>query len=113
VKIRRRSPGVDESLIKASHVSFYPSQIKKLEEVAQREGKARAQVIREAVKRFLNRAIYERNTFNFDAHSAKGTKRIYPSFSKSDWDMLNKVSKKTNRFRTELVREAVVDYLKD
>jgi len=94
-------------------VSFYPSQIKKLEQMAQRDGKATAEVIREAVKRFLNRTIYERSTFNFDAPSAKGTKRIYPSFSKSDWDMLNRVSKKTNRHRTELVREAVVDYLKD
>jgi len=113
VKIRRRSPEVDKPLIKASHVSFYPSQIKKLEEMARKEGKATAQLIREVVKRFLNRRTFERNTFNFDAHSARGIKRIYPSFSKSDWDMLNKVSKKTNRFRTELVREAVVDYLKD
>jgi len=113
VKIRRRSPELDKPLIKASHVSFYPSEIKKLEQMAQRDGKATAQVIREAVKRFLNRPTFGRNIFNFDASSAKGTKRIYPSFSKSDWDMLNKVSKKTNRFRTELVREAVVDYLKD
>jgi len=104
---------VDKPLIKASHVSFYPSQIKKLEEMAQKEGKATAQVIREAVKRFLNRAFYERNTFNFDALSAKGTKRIYPRFSKSDWDMLNRVSKKTNRRRTELVREAVDEYLRE
>ncbi len=57
VKIRRRSPKVGKSLIKASHVSFYPSQIKKLEKIAQKEGKTTAQVIREAVKRFLNRAI--------------------------------------------------------
>jgi len=113
VKIRRRSSEVDKPLIKASHVSFYPSQIKKLEEMAKREGKARAQVIREAVKRFLDRSTFERNTFNFDAHSAKGTKRIYPSFSKSDWDMLNRVSKKTNRFRTELIREAVDEYLRE
>jgi len=111
VKIRRRSPELDKPLIKASHVSFYPSQIKKLENIAQREGKATAQVIREAVKRFLNRRTFERNTFNFDASSARGTGRIYPRFSKSDWDMLNRVSKKTNRFRTELVREAVEEYL--
>lgn len=113
MKIRRRSSELETPLIKASHVSLYPSQIKNLEKIAQREGKATAQIIRDAVRIFLNRRTSERNTFNFDAHSAKGTKRIYPSFSKSEWDMLNKVSKKTNRFRTELVREAVVDYLKD
>jgi len=113
VKIRRRSPEVDRPVVKASYVSFFPSRIKKLENIAQREGKATAQVIREAVKRFLSRALYERSTFNFDASSARGTKRIYPRFSESDWDMLNRVSKKTNRHRTELVREAVEEYLRE
>lgn len=93
-------------------MSFYPSQIKKLEKIAQKEGKATAQVIREAVKRFLNRAIRERSTFNFDASSARGTRRIYPRFSKSDWDMLNRVSRKSHRRKTELVREAVNEYLR-
>jgi predicted DNA-binding protein len=113
VKIRRRSPRVDKPLIKASHVSFYPSQIKKLEKIAQKEGKATAQVIREAVKRFLNRAICERSIFNFDASSARDTRRIYPRFSKSEWDMLNRASKRINRYRTELVREAVDEYLRE
>ncbi len=113
VKIRRRSLEINKPLIKASHVSFYPSQMKKLEEVAQREGRAKAEVIREAVRRFLNRAIYERNTFNFDALSARGTKRLYPCFSKSDWDRLNRLPKKTNKYRTELVREAVDEYLRE
>ena len=113
VEIRRQSPRGDKPLVKASHVHFYPSQIKKLEEMARGEGKATAQVIREAVRRFLNRQTFERNTFNFDASSAKSTKRVYPLISKSDWDMLNRISKKTNRFRTDLVREAVHEYLRD
>jgi len=112
VKIRRRSPRSDKPLIKASHVSFYPSQIKNLEKIAQEEGKATAQVIREAVKRFLNKGTFERNTFNFHVPSVRGTKRIYPRFSKSDWDMLNRVSKKTNKHRTELVRAAVDEYMR-
>ena len=113
VKIRRRSQEVDKPLIKASYVSFYPSQMKNLEEMARKQGKATAQVIREAVKRFLNKRTFKRNTFNFDASSVRGTKRVYPRFSKSDWDMLNRVSKETNRFRTELVREAVDEYLRE
>ena len=113
MKIRRRNPELDKPFIKASHVSFYPSEIKKLEQMAQREGKATAQVIREAVKRFLNKQTFERNIFNFDTPSARGTKRVYPRFSKSDWNILNRVSKKTNRLRTELVREAVDEYLRE
>jgi len=42
-----------------------------------------------------------------------GKIRIYPRFSKSEWDMLNRVSQKTNRLRTELVREAVDEYLRE
>jgi predicted DNA-binding protein len=113
VKIRRRSLEINKPLIKASHVSFYPSQMKKLEEVAQREGRAKAEVIREVVRRFLTRPTFERNTFNFDAGSAKGTERIYPCFSKSDWKILDRVSKKPNRHRIELVREAVDWYLRE
>jgi len=60
VKIRQRSPEAGKLLIKASYVSFFPSRIKKLENIAQREGKATAQVIREAVKRFLNKRTFER-----------------------------------------------------
>jgi len=112
VRIIKRNRSKDQPLIKASHVSFYPSQIKNLEKIAQEEGKATAQVIRETVRRFLNKGTFERNTFNFHVPSARGTKRIYPRFSKSDWDMLNRVSKKTNRHRTELVREAVDEYLR-
>jgi len=80
--------------------------------MARKEGKATAEVMREAVKRFLNRRAFKRHTLNFDASSARGTKRIYPRFSKSDWDMLNRASKKTNKYRTELVREAVDEYLR-
>jgi len=69
--------------------------------------------VREAVKRFLNRQTFERNAFNFDTSSTRGTKRIYPRFSKTDWDILDKVSKKSHRHRTELVREAVDEHLRE
>jgi hypothetical protein len=51
VRIRGRSPEVDKSLIKTSHLSFYPAQIKNLEKVAQREGKAAAQVYKRGDKK--------------------------------------------------------------
>ena len=47
-------------LIKVSRIGFYPSQIKNLEEMAEREGKATGRVIREAVRRFLSITIYGR-----------------------------------------------------
>jgi len=113
VKIGRRSPNIGKPFVKTSRINLYSSQIKKLEKIAQREGKARVQVVREAVKRFLGKRTFERNTFNFNAPSAKGTKGIYPRFSKSDWDMLNKISKNTGRCKTELLRKAVKEYLRE
>lgn len=92
-------------------MSLYPSQIKKLKEMARREGKTASEVMREAVKGFLDRGLYERNTFNLDSSWARGTQRVYPRFSKVDWDRLNRISLKTNKFRAELVREAVDEYL--
>ena len=88
VRVTKRNRNRDQSLARASHISLYLSQMEKLEEVARSEGKAVAQVIREAVKRFFNKATYERDTFNFSPSLTKGAKRIYPLFSKSEWDML-------------------------
>jgi len=100
VKIRQRSSEVDKPIINGSHLSFYSSQIKNLEEIAQREGKTRTQVIKEAAKKILNRRTFERNMFNCKIPLGKDTKKVYPCLSKSDWDKLNRISKKTNRFRT-------------
>ena len=81
--------------------------------MAHSEGKAVAELIREAIKIFLGKPAYERNAFNLSPFSTKGIKRVYPRFSKSDWDMLDRISKKTDRHRTELVREAVAEYLRE
>jgi len=80
--------------------------------MADSEGKAVAELIREAIKRFLGRSLYQRNPFSFSPSSTKGVKRVYPRFSKSDWDMLDRISKKADRHRTELVRQAVEGYLR-
>ena len=113
MKIGRRNPNISKPFVKTSRINLYSFQIKKLEKIAQREGKARVQVVREAVQRFLNRQTFKRHTLHFNAPSVKGTKGIYPRFSKSDWDMLNKISKNTGRCKTELLRKAVKEYLKD
>jgi len=79
--------------------------------MARREGKTASEVMREAVRAFLDRGLYERNTCNLDKSWVRSTKRVYPRFSKSDWDTLNRISTTTRRSRAELVREAVDEYI--
>jgi len=111
VRITRRNYKKGQPFIRASYVSLYPSQVRKLKEVADSEGKAVAELIREAVKKFVDKPAHERNAFSFSPCSTKGVKRIYPRIAKSDWDTLNRISRSANRARTELVREAVDEYL--
>jgi len=113
VRITRRNYNKGQPFIRASYVSLYPSQIRKLKEMADSEGKAVAELIREAIRRFLGKSLYERNPFSFNPSSTKGVKRVYPRFSKPDWDILDRISKKTERHPTELVREAVAQYLQE
>jgi len=79
--------------------------------MARREGKTASEVMREAVRAFLDRGLYDRSTCNLDNSWVRGTKRIYPRFSKSDWDTLNRISTSTRRSGTEPVREAVDEYI--
>ena len=113
VRITRRHyvKGSSQPFIRASYVSLYPPQITKLKQVAQSEGKAVTELIREAIKRFLGKPAYERNAFTLSPFSTEGVKRVYPRIAKTDWDALNRISVKANRARTELVREAVDGYI--
>ena len=107
LKIRRRSPKVGEPLVKVSHTHLYPSQMTKLEKIVQTEGKAKAEAVREVVKRFLNKPTHEREDFIYRGSSPGRTEKVYPRFSETDWDVPNEVSKTLNRHRTDLVREPV------
>jgi len=80
--------------------------------VADSEGTAVAELIREAIKKFLGKPAYERNAFSFSPSSTRGVERIYPRIAKSDWDRLNRISMSANKAKTELVREAVDEYLR-
>ena len=79
--------------------------------MADSEGRAVTELIREAVKGFLGRPVHERNVFNLSSSSAEGVTRVYPRLRESDWDALTAISRETGKCRTDLVREAVNEYL--
>ena len=112
ITIRKREANENCSFVRNPHVSLYPSQIRRLKDIARRDGKRLTQLVREAVGAFLNKRTYERSTFNFSPPRTKALRRIYPLLPKSVWDSVTEISKRSSRPRAELVRDAVDDYLR-
>jgi len=87
--------------------------VRRLKEIARRDGKRVTQLVREAVEAFLSRETYGRSTFGFSPPRAKALRRIYPLFPGLHWDALTAISQETGKCKTDLVREAVDEYLRD
>jgi hypothetical protein len=72
-----------------------------------------SEIIREAVSGFAKKKGFPVSTTA--SYLPKGTKNGYKYvsayFPRSDWNLLQRVSKNTGRSKTELVREAVDEYL--
>ena len=72
-----------------------------------------SEIIREAVSKFVNKNNFFISTTA--SYLPKGTKNGYKYvsayFARSDWNLLHRVSKNTGRSKTELVREAVDEYV--
>ncbi len=72
-----------------------------------------SEIIGEAVSGFAKKKGFPGSTTA--SYLPKGTKNGYKYvsayFARSDWNLLQRVSKNTGRSKTELVREAVDEYL--
>ena len=70
-------------------------------------------IIREAVAKFISKKDYP--IIAAASYLPKGTRNKYKSvsayFLKSDWNLLKGISRNTGRSKTELVRQAVDEYL--
>jgi predicted DNA-binding protein len=84
--------------------------LKKLRETAR---KTLSKIIREAVCEFVKKKDFPVSTAA--SHLAKRTRDKYKAvsayFPRSDWDLLEEISKNTERCKTELIRQAVDEYL--
>ena len=88
-------------------------QYEELKRIKEEKGRPLSGIIREAVGEFLRKKEFPAGTTV--SYLPKGTRDRYRSvsayFPRSDWSLLAEISKNTRRPKTELVREAVDEYL--
>jgi metal-responsive CopG/Arc/MetJ family transcriptional regulator len=81
--------------------------------VREKRGESLSGIIREAASQFLKKKEFPGSTTV--SSLARGTRNRYKSvsayFPRSDWDLLREISKKTGKCKSELIREAVDEYL--
>jgi len=89
------------------------SQYEKLNKLRETDRKPLSKIIREAVCEFVKKLDFPVSTVA--SYLPKRTRDKYKSvsayFARSDWNLLERISKNTGRAKTELIREAVDDYL--
>jgi len=85
-------------------------ELKKLRETAR---KPLSKIIREAVSGFVKKRDFPVSTVA--SYLPKRTRDKYKSvsayFPRSDWNLLEKISKNTGECKSELIRQAVEEYL--
>jgi len=88
-------------------------QYQKLRKLREETGRPVSEIIREAVSKFVRKKDFPYSVAI--SYLPKGTRDRYRSvsayFPRPDWCLLERISKNTEKCKTELVRQAVDDYL--
>ncbi len=89
------------------------SQYEKLRKLREETNRPLSEIIREAVCDFVKKRDFSLSTTAL--YIPKGTRDKYKSvsayFVRSDWRLLKEIAENTGECRTELIRQAVDDYL--
>ncbi len=88
-------------------------QYEKLRKLREEKNRPLSEIIREAVAKFISKKDYPINAGV--SYLPKGTRDKYKPasayFPRSNWSLLEEVSKNTGESKTELIRQAVDEYL--
>jgi len=88
-------------------------QYQELKKLKKETNRPLSEIIREAVSKFVRKKDFPVSATA--SYLPKGTKSKYKSvsayFPRSDWDLLEEISKNTGRCKTELIRQAVDESL--
>jgi len=88
-------------------------QYQKLNGLKEETGKPLSEIIREVVREFVKKKDFPVSTTA--SYLPKGTrdkcKSVSTYFVRFDWNLLQRISKNTGRSKTELIRQAVDEYL--
>ena len=96
-----------------SWVEISLSQYEELNKLREKRGESLSGIIREAASQFVQKKKYPASTSV--SYLPKGTRDSYKSvsayFPRSDWSFLEEISRNTTECKTELVRQALDEYL--
>ncbi len=88
-------------------------QYEKFNGLKEETGRPLSEIIRKAACRFVKKKDFPVSTTL--SYLPKGTRNKYKSvsayFSQADWSLLQQISKNTGKCKTELIRQAVDEYL--
>jgi len=107
------SPQNDNEKMVRPWVKVSLCQYEKLRKLRKETGRPLSEIIREAVCKFVKKRDFPVNTVA--SYLPKGTRGKYKTlsayFARSDWSLLEGISKNTGKCKTELIRQAVDEYL--
>jgi len=88
-------------------------QYQKLNRLKEETGRPLSEIIRKAVCKFVKKRDFPVNTAV--SYLPKGTRDKYKYvsayFARSDWNLLEEISRNTGECKSELIRQAVDEYL--
>lgn len=114
-KSGRKTPQNDKKEIVRPRVEVSPYQYERLKKLKEKTGKPLSWIIQEAVFHFVRKKDYLISIAV--SYLPKGTrdncKSVAACFPKPDWNLLIRISENTGRWKNDLIREAVREYLRE
>ena len=108
-----RSPQNNKEKMVRPWVKISLCQYEKLDRLKEKTGMPLSEIIRRAVHEFVRKRGFPCSVAI--SHLPRGTRDKYKSvsayFPRSDWNLLEQISKNTGECKTELIRQAVDEYL--
>ncbi|UCG94836.1 MAG: ribbon-helix-helix domain-containing protein [Candidatus Aerophobus sp.] len=96
-------------------VKISPDQYEELDRLGKEKKESLSKLIREALSYFIEKKEYSIGVLpcSLPASTEDKYKTVTAYFPQHDWNLLKTISKNTGRCKTELVRKAVEEYLRE
>ena len=112
-KSYRKSPTNNKEKMVRAWVKIFLHQYQKLKKLREETDNPLSEIIRKAVSGFVKKKDFPISTTT--SYLPRGTRDKYKYvsayFARSDWNLLEEISRNTGRCKTELIRQAVDEYL--
>ncbi len=88
-------------------------QYEKLKEIRKKSGKPLSEIVRKAVSQFVKKKDFAVSTTAsyLPKRTTSEYKAVSAYFVRSEWNLLEEISKNTGKCKSELIRQAVDEYV--